>query len=199
MFEANPHPMWVYATDSLAFLAVNDAAVRHYGYSRTDFLGMTIKDIQPSSELPKLMLALAANSLDEGKIELWRHVRKDGRGILVESSSQALVFNGLQAKVVLALDVTAKHNQPPSPKTELSVQKSNNAGQSRLNVWDDAALYQSYLTRFVENHGQAGNELLHLDTEAAKALAHKLKGVAGTLGLQSVADCCIEVETAIYS
>ncbi len=47
LFESNPLPMWVYDPDSLAFLAVNDAAVRHYGYARDEFLAMTVKDLLP--------------------------------------------------------------------------------------------------------------------------------------------------------
>src|SRR5512143_2917124 len=54
LFEANPHPMWVYDLETLAFLAVNDAAIRHYGYSRAGFLSMRITDIRPDEELPKL-------------------------------------------------------------------------------------------------------------------------------------------------
>jgi PAS domain S-box-containing protein len=59
LFERNPHPMWVYDVDTLAFLAVNDAAVHHYGYSREEFLAMTIKDIRPREDLSKLADHLA--------------------------------------------------------------------------------------------------------------------------------------------
>ncbi len=45
LFESNPHPMWVYDREKLSFLAVNDAAIRNYGYSREEFLATTIKDI----------------------------------------------------------------------------------------------------------------------------------------------------------
>jgi len=55
MFEANPHPMWVYDQETLDFLAVNEAATAHYGYSREEFLRMTIKDIRPPEEIPALM------------------------------------------------------------------------------------------------------------------------------------------------
>ena len=55
LFDASPTPMWVYDAESLAFLAVNDAAVRHYGYSREEFLAMTIKDIRPPEDVPQLL------------------------------------------------------------------------------------------------------------------------------------------------
>src|SRR5690606_32502764 len=55
LFMANPHPMWVYDLESLAFLAVNDAAVTHYGYSRQEFLAMTLKNIHPSEDVDRLL------------------------------------------------------------------------------------------------------------------------------------------------
>src|SRR5438093_10652785 len=54
-FDNNPQPMWVYDLDSLAFLAVNDAAVDHYGYTRTEFLRLTIKDIRPPEDVAALL------------------------------------------------------------------------------------------------------------------------------------------------
>ena len=57
LFESNPHPMWVFDTETLAFLAVNRAAVEHYGYSREEFLGMTIADIRPPEEAERLIAA----------------------------------------------------------------------------------------------------------------------------------------------
>ena len=60
LFEASPTPMWVYDADTLAFLAVNDAAIRHYGYSRDEFLAMTIKDIRPPEDIPRMLVDVAA-------------------------------------------------------------------------------------------------------------------------------------------
>jgi PAS domain S-box-containing protein len=108
MFEANPHPMWVFDRDSLAFLAVNDAAVRHYGYSRAEFLAMTIKDIRPREDIPKLLAAIAAHTFGARQSELWRHRCKDGREILVEISTHTLDFNHCPAFVALVYDVTAQ-------------------------------------------------------------------------------------------
>ena len=90
MFEANPHPMWVFDLGTLAFLAVNDAAVRKYGYSRDEFLRMTIKDIRPPEDVPRLLANVAAvhGGLDDAGT--WRHRTKDGR-LLEEASPQSLV------------------------------------------------------------------------------------------------------------
>src|SRR5690349_10607763 len=55
MFDSNPHPMWVYDIYTLQFLAVNNAAINHYGYSREEFLNMTLIDIRPESDVSNLV------------------------------------------------------------------------------------------------------------------------------------------------
>ena len=55
LFDSNPHPMWIYDRETLAFLAVNDAAILSYGYSREEFLAKTIKDIRPPEDIPSLL------------------------------------------------------------------------------------------------------------------------------------------------
>src|SRR5450755_145323 len=55
LFEGHPQPMWVFDLETLGFLDVNAAAVRHYGYSRPEFLGMTIRDIRPAEDLPRFL------------------------------------------------------------------------------------------------------------------------------------------------
>ena len=106
LFEANPHPMWVYDLETLAFLAVNDTAVRRYGYSREEFLGMTIKDIRPPEDVPALLenVARVGEGLDEAGV--WRHRAKDGTLIEAEIVSHPLTFVGRKAELVLAQDVT---------------------------------------------------------------------------------------------
>lgn len=106
LFDANPHPMWVFDLESLRFLAVNDAAIAHYGYSRDEFLALTIADIRPAEdvELLKAHLARKANGLEDAGI--WRHRRRDGSLIIVEISSHSLLFDGRPAELVLAHDIT---------------------------------------------------------------------------------------------
>jgi PAS domain S-box-containing protein len=107
LFQANPHPMWVYDLETLRFLAVNEAAVAKYGYDPAEFLGMTIEDIRPPQEVPRLRERIAGR--DESRLQqagLWVHRTKDGREIDVEIASHALDFAGRRARVVLANDVT---------------------------------------------------------------------------------------------
>src|SRR6185312_2006167 len=58
LFDLNPLPMWVYDLETLAFLAVNQAAIKQYGYARDEFLAMTIRDIRPAEDLPRLQANL---------------------------------------------------------------------------------------------------------------------------------------------
>jgi PAS domain S-box-containing protein len=105
LFESNPHPMWVFDRQTLRFLTVNDAAVAHYGYSREEFLAMTIEDIRPQEDLSSLHSALTTlNDLSVPKG--WRHRVKSGELIWVEISSHTLDYDGHPARMVLAHDVT---------------------------------------------------------------------------------------------
>ena len=104
LFEGNPQPMWAFDVDSLQFLAVNDAAVRHYGYSRQEFLAMTIMDIRPAEEPPGLPFAGEAGHR-EGSA-LTRHQRRDGTVVDVELISHELELDGHRARLVLATDIS---------------------------------------------------------------------------------------------
>lgn len=108
LFESNPHPMWVYDLETFAFLAVNQVAIEHYGYSREEFLAMTIKDIRPPEDVPILI-----ETIDNGKSGLnksgsWRHCKKDGSMLEVEITTHQLAFAGRPATIVLANDVTER-------------------------------------------------------------------------------------------
>lgn len=107
LFRSNPHPMWVYDVESLRFLAVNDAAVEHYGYTEAEFLAMTIADIRPANERGKLSMNVAEHADDLlHRAGIWRHCRKDGMVIEVEITSHRIQFAGRRARLVLANDVT---------------------------------------------------------------------------------------------
>lgn len=109
LFESNPLPMWVFDTKTLAFLTVNEAAVRLYGFSREEFLSMTLEDIRPPGEIPRLREVLSKLPPGYGEIrEAMRHRKKDGTEIFVEGASQPLVFEGRPARIVLVNDVTER-------------------------------------------------------------------------------------------
>jgi two-component system, cell cycle sensor histidine kinase and response regulator CckA len=107
LFEANPNPMWVYSTETLRFLAVNQTAVKHYGYSRKEFLSMTVKDIRLPAEVPRFLEEhkKILNSLETYR-QVWEHVKKDGSQIEVQISSAPILFRNNKARLVLAEDIT---------------------------------------------------------------------------------------------
>ncbi|MBE0622026.1 MAG: PAS domain S-box protein, partial [Burkholderiales bacterium] len=107
LFEANPQPMWVYDLDTLKFLAVNKAVVAHYGYSHEEFLAMSILDIRPTEDVPRLLQRVAqVQATDARNAGLWRHRKKDGSLIDVEITSHTLEFEGRRAQIIHIDDVT---------------------------------------------------------------------------------------------
>lgn len=108
LFATIPLPVWVCDLDTLDFLEVNQAAVEHYGYSRDAFLHMKIADIQPPEELERL--AAAVCRVRQSKHFSWvrKHRTQDGRVIQVELSSHTLRYDGHEAALVVAQDVTAR-------------------------------------------------------------------------------------------
>ncbi len=106
LFESNPCPMYVCAEGSLEFLAVNEAAVNHYGYSREEFLGMTVLDIRPPEDIPELLSYLAEHPERNDEAGSWKHRKKDGSVIDVDVNWQKLDFGGRAAYMVMANDIT---------------------------------------------------------------------------------------------
>ncbi len=108
LFENNPQPMWVYDTGTLAFVAVNDTAVKRYGYSREEFLGMRITDIRPPEDIPAVRDSVAKTTSAVGETEKWRHRTKDGKVIYVEITSHTLPIDKGNSRLVVVNDVTER-------------------------------------------------------------------------------------------
>lgn len=108
LFEDNPHPMWIFDRETLTFLAVNDAAVRHYGYSRVEFLSMTIKDIRPPEDVPAVAQIASRPFAGIDETGVWRHYKKDGAVIYAEITRHPIVLDGRLADLVVAYDVTER-------------------------------------------------------------------------------------------
>jgi len=100
LFEGNPHAMWIYDTDSLQFIAVNDAAIRQYGYSREKFLTMTLAELQPSEERVKTRLR-------EQQPPTMRLKAADGTVYAVEVTAYEVKLPGRRARLAMAVDVNA--------------------------------------------------------------------------------------------
>jgi PAS domain S-box-containing protein len=108
LFESNPVAMWVYDLETLGFLAVNNATVEHYGYSREQFLDMTIEQIRPPEDVATLHDYLALGSPGFDRAGEWRHQKKNGAVITVDITAHQLDFSGRRAELVMALDITER-------------------------------------------------------------------------------------------
>jgi PAS domain S-box-containing protein len=106
LFESHPQPMWLYDVHTLRFLKVNDAAVDRYGYTRDEFLAMTIKDIRPPQDVPKFLELTAAPQPHYDKTGPWRHLLKDGSTVQVLITSHTTTFDDHEARLVLAEDLS---------------------------------------------------------------------------------------------
>ena len=107
LFQTNPLPMWVSAHPGLAILAVNETAVREYGYSEAEFLALTTRELHPPRETQPLVAAQSAPPQDDQRVAA-RHRKKDGTVIDVEIFSRTITFGGQAARLTLAHDITEK-------------------------------------------------------------------------------------------
>ncbi|MFM0003221.1 EAL domain-containing protein [Paraburkholderia dipogonis] len=113
LFDDHPVPMYIFDRETLRFLAVNAAAIQQYGYTESEFLGMTIRTIRPNGEISRLeshMQRSDAGQHGRTMAGIWHHRRKDGSTISADISYHALNFMGRAAFFVLADDVTDQIN-----------------------------------------------------------------------------------------
>ncbi len=108
LFDNNPHPMWVYDLETLRFVAVNAAAIEHYGYAKEEFLSMTIRDIRPAEDVANLDQHVDELHGQGKSFGVWRHCKRDCSLIEVEISADRIEFNGRPARLILAHDVTVQ-------------------------------------------------------------------------------------------
>lgn len=106
LFRDNPQPMWIYDLESLQFLEVNNAAINDYGYSKEEFLSMTLADIRPKEDVPALYEDVKKTWRKYNKAGVWRHLKKNGELILVSIISHEIDYEGRKARHVMISDIT---------------------------------------------------------------------------------------------
>jgi PAS domain S-box-containing protein len=164
LFEASPHPMFVVDWETKRFLDVNDATIRHYGYSRAEFLRMSIFDIRPSEDIPRLRDHLEAVPV-AGSLSIWRHRKKDGTIIDVEVRGHWIQFEGRQVRFILVHDITDQR------RTEEALRASEAKNRSLIENLDvqvflkDSKLrYVAANRRFCDAVGRTESEIIgHTD------------------------------------
>jgi PAS domain S-box-containing protein len=107
LFRTHPRAMWIYDDASYRFLDVNDAAIERYGYTREEFLQMTLLDIRPLADVQRLVSLERPSTVrqfEHGAV--WRHLHKDGRLMHVRISGQRVTFAGQPATLIAVEDVS---------------------------------------------------------------------------------------------
>lgn len=184
LFRSIPDPVWVFDIHTLQFLDVSDAAIAHYGYSRDEFLKMTIRDIRPPEDWEALEERLAHLKAGYSPPTLWRHKRKDGTIFEVEITSHDTNYAGREARIVLARDVTERRRL----ETQLlQAQKMESIGRLAGGIAHDfnnllAAIvgYLELLEDHIQSDAQAQTHLHHAQqaAERAKQLTSQLLAFA---------------------
>jgi len=109
LFYNNPVPLWVINRENSQIVDVNEAAIKHYGYSYEEFLQMTSKQLRPTFEYERYDAFIKEYGRTiEGNIGIWNHIKKDGTLINVELTVHTIFYNNLPCRLVLANDITEK-------------------------------------------------------------------------------------------
>lgn len=109
IFFKSPLPKLIYDFETLQFLEVNEAAIRHYGYTRDEFLSMTIKDIRPKEDIEHLLNDLKKiGKGPDSRQGYFRHLKKNGEIIIVDTTAHSIDYRNRKARMVIANDITEK-------------------------------------------------------------------------------------------
>jgi diguanylate cyclase (GGDEF)-like protein/PAS domain S-box-containing protein len=181
LFDGNPMPMWVFDTQTTAFLSVNDAAVQHYGYDRATFLRMTLREIWPRDEWGVHSQALlnVGESYHSGRN--WRHLKADGSEIQVLTFGRRVVFGGRDGFLVAIVDITERR------KAEDKI--AHMAHHDGLTNLPNRSLYQQRLQQALEQSRRTGGNVavLCVDLDLFKNVNDSFGHPMGDRLLQSVA------------
>jgi diguanylate cyclase (GGDEF)-like protein/PAS domain S-box-containing protein len=182
LFDGNPMPMWVFDSETTAFLSVNDAAVAHYGYDRATFLRMTLREIWPHDEWGAHSQALlkVGESYHSGRN--WRHVKADGSEIQVLTFGRRVVFGGRDGFLVAIVDITERR------KAEDKI--AHMAHHDGLTNLPNRVLYQERLQQALEQGRRSGGSVavLCVDLDLFKNVNDSFGHPMGDRLLQAVAE-----------
>lgn len=168
LFASNPHPMWVYDLETLAFLEVNEAAVTQYGYSREEFLAMRVADLGPAGDQPFLSMIDSSGAPAQLRAAKSRHQRKSREVFAVALTSHRLDFAERQAALIVAEDI--------SERVRFEEQLAHQALHDALTGLPNQALFTDRLERAMAS-GQRDNSsvaVLFLDLDGFKVINDSL-------------------------
>jgi diguanylate cyclase (GGDEF)-like protein/PAS domain S-box-containing protein len=182
LFDSNPHPMFIYDTKTFAFLRVNDAALREYGYSRPEFLKMTISDLHEVAALAGVERLLADTHSSIKVTGPWTQRRKDGSEFQAEISSHPIEFEGCDARLTLVQDVTDRER--------LHEQLVHRAHHDSLTNLPNRFLFEQRMRHTLENASRYGHKaaILCIDLDRFKQINDNHGHATGDTCLQEIAE-----------
>jgi PAS domain S-box-containing protein len=159
--------MWIYDLDTLRFLAVNKAAISKYGYSREEFLAMTIADIRPEEDRDALGANVAAVTEGRDEAGVWRHRLKSGDVIYVDITGHTIDHDGKRAELIAARDVSRfviaeQIASDVAAREQAARQKSDMLARQFQKMFDNVP--GMYLVFCAENHDVVAVSDGYLDT-----------------------------------
>lgn len=188
LFESNPNPMWVYETESLKFVDVNKVATLHYGYSKEEFLSMTLRDIRPKEDIRNLEENIRSSTDEVQDSGIWRHKKKNGEIIFVEIKSNALYLKEYGGcRIVLANDVTER------VKAREAVQNAEKRFRNTLDNMMEGCQIIGFDWRYLYLNDVAANQG-HFPKEhlLGKTITEMYPGIENTSMFESLNQCMKE-------
>jgi diguanylate cyclase (GGDEF)-like protein/PAS domain S-box-containing protein len=189
LFARHPHPMWVWDLETRRFVEVNEAALAQYGYTRDEFLSMTIDQIRPSEDMGLLLdhLALTRHDVEfsadwqHQTRGVWRHRTKEGSVFDVDGATHRLTFNGRDCVLVMVQDVSERQEL----ERELRHQASHD---SLTGLANRSQLIDRTATLLTESQGGGPSvTAFFLDLDNFKEVNDSFGHIVGDELLQSVA------------
>jgi PAS domain S-box-containing protein len=144
LFQSSPVPKWIFVLGSLVIVDVNQTAIDLYGYSREEFLNLTLRDLRLPNEHDRLEKSVAEAEGNDGttSVGMVTHKRKDGTFLKVEVSCYRLKFHGQDCMLTAAMDVTEREATLEklllNEKRLLSAQKIASLGYWQLDLADNS-------------------------------------------------------------
>lgn len=181
LFFSNPHPMWIHDAGTLRFLKVNDAAVKHYGYSREEFHAMTVHDLRPSEDL-EAILKEKSKSNSFTLTGPWQHRKKDGSAIQVDIAAHLISYRGRACWFVLVQDVTERQR--------MHRQLLHQAHHDSLTGLPNRIMLEDRMRQTFAHAARTGRRaaVICIDLDRFKRVNDTFGHAAGDLCLRQVAD-----------
>lgn len=141
LYESNPLPMCIWDPESLKFLAVNDAMVEHYGYTRDELLGMSVLEIRPPEDRDKLLATRERSMQGAYSGGIWRHIKKSGEVLEVEVRSHPIGYGNRKVMLAQMMDITSQRRVEAALQKEQAMLHETTARLNHILMTGPTVLY----------------------------------------------------------